>query len=119
MFTYLLFLLAVTFPGLGYALIHRRFLRREYSYRLFPLFIFVLAAILFIIEIAAFKAGWWGIYPHRTLGLTIGGVPVEELLFFVLIPQVSLLVWALSRRPGSGRRAKYFSGHHWRQWRNR
>jgi len=119
MCTYLLFMLVVSFPGLGYAIIHRRFLKREYSYRLFPVYIFVLAVLLFAVEIAAMHAGWWGIYVGKTFGVNLLGVPVEEFVFFLLIPQISLLVWALSRQPGSWKRAKYFAGHHLRQWRQR
>ena len=119
MYAYVLFLLLVSFPGIGYAVIHRQFLRREYSYRLFPAYIALMAVVLFAVEVAALQAGWWGIYPESTLGLPVFGVPIEEFMFFLLIPQISLLVWALSRQPGSWKRAKHFAGHHPRQWRQR
>jgi lycopene cyclase domain-containing protein len=119
MYTYLLFLLAVSFPAIGYAVIHRRYLRRDFGFRLFPAYIFWMALGFFAIEVLALKADWWGIYAGKTLGVALLGVPVEEFVFFLLIPQISLLVWALSRQPGSWKRAKYLSGHHLRQWRQR
>lgn len=123
MYTYLLFIVVVSFPALAYAVIHRRFLKREYKYTLFPVYIWLLAAVLFSVEVVAMQAGWWQVFPSKTFGINVLGVPLEEFVFFLFIPQITLLVWALSRQPGSAKRAWHYTGHHPRQfmkwWRSR
>lgn len=113
--TYTLFLLVVSFPALAYAILHRRMLKRDFGYRLFPAFIVCQAGVFFILETLVLRAGWWGIFPEKTFGITLLGVPIEELVFFLLIPQVSLLVWALSRQTGSWARVKHLAGYHLRR----
>ncbi|MBI1377589.1 MAG: lycopene cyclase domain-containing protein [Frankiales bacterium] len=39
----------------------------------------------------AVSAGHWSFDPARTTGVTVGDVPLEELLFFVVVPVASLL----------------------------
>ena len=55
-------------------------------------------------DVLAIRAGHWSYDPRQTTGLRIGNVPIEELLFFVVIPTCSILafeaVLAVRRRRG-------------------
>jgi lycopene cyclase domain-containing protein len=42
-------------------------------------------------DVLAIRAGHWAYDPRQTTGLHVGDVPVEELLFFVVIPTCSIL----------------------------
>jgi lycopene cyclase domain-containing protein len=42
-------------------------------------------------DVLAIRAGHWAYDPRQTTGLHIGNVPVEELLFFLVIPVCSVL----------------------------
>ena len=42
-------------------------------------------------DVLAIRAGHWAYDPGQTTGLRVGVVPVEELLFFVVIPTCSVL----------------------------
>jgi lycopene cyclase domain-containing protein len=43
-------------------------------------------------DIVAIRAGWWHYDPARTVGATLPGrLPLEELLFFVVIPTCAVL----------------------------
>jgi len=43
-------------------------------------------------DIAAFRAGHWRLDPAQTTGVVLpGGLPLDELLFFVVIPVCSVL----------------------------
>ena len=48
---------------------------------------------LFVIwDVWAIATGHWSIDPDRTVGIEIGGIiPVEELIFFVVVPLASIL----------------------------
>ena len=48
---------------------------------------------LFVIwDVWAIMTGHWSIDPERTVGLTMGGViPIEELIFFIVVPLASIL----------------------------
>src|SRR5437764_7951977 len=47
----------------------------------------LLTAICFLLWDAAFmRWGVWGFNPQYVMGITIGGLPVEEVLFFICIP---------------------------------
>ena len=39
----------------------------------------------------AIRAGHWGYDPRQTSGIALGNVPLEELLFFVVVPTCSIL----------------------------
>lgn len=39
----------------------------------------------------AIRAGHWGYDPRQTVGIQIGNVPVEELVFFLVVPVCSIL----------------------------
>lgn len=52
---------------------------------------------------AAFRRGWWRLDPAQTTGLRLpGGLPLEEALFFAVIPTCAVLTLEAvrSRRPG-------------------
>jgi lycopene cyclase domain-containing protein len=42
-------------------------------------------------DVLAIRAGHWAYDPRQTTGLRIGNLPIEELLFFVVIPVCSVL----------------------------
>ncbi len=42
-------------------------------------------------DVLAIRAGHWSYDPRQTTGLHLGNVPIEELLFFVVIPTCSIL----------------------------
>jgi lycopene cyclase domain-containing protein len=42
-------------------------------------------------DVLAIRAGHWTYDPRQTTGLHVGNIPVEELLFFVVIPVCSVL----------------------------
>lgn len=49
-------------------------------------------AVVFVLADAlAVQAGWWRFNEHQLLGPQIGGLPVEELMFFLVVPVCSVL----------------------------
>jgi lycopene cyclase domain-containing protein len=61
-------------------------------------------------DLAAVAAGHWSFDAAQTVGLRLpGGLPVEELLFFVVVPTCTILgfeaVRAVLRRPAGDERA--------------
>jgi len=55
-------------------------------------------------DVLAIRAGHWAYDPRQTTGLRIGNVPIEELLFFLVIPTCSILAFE-AVRVVQGRRA--------------
>ncbi len=53
-------------------------------------------------DLYAIAAGHWSFDPRRTIGVVLpGGIPLEEVLFFVVIPTCGLLAFeAVRRRTG-------------------
>jgi lycopene cyclase domain-containing protein len=50
-------------------------------------------------DLYAVAAGHWSFDPAQTVGLVLpGGVPVEELLFFVVVPTCAVLAFEAVRR---------------------
>lgn len=50
-------------------------------------------------DMYAIRAGHWSFDPDRIVGLVLpGGLPVEEVLFFVVIPTCALLAFEAVRR---------------------
>lgn len=48
--------------------------------------------VLFVIwDVFAIRAGHWSYDPEQTTGIQAGNVPIEELLFFLVIPTCSIL----------------------------
>ena len=42
-------------------------------------------------DVLAIRAGHWGYDPRQTTGVRLGNVPLEELLFFLVVPTCSIL----------------------------
>lgn len=112
MFTYLAFLACISALALVYSAIHRRMLKRRFGYRLFPGYLLLVAVGFFIFEILAIRLGWWSINSDKTVGITVFGVPIEEALFYIVIPQICLFVWALLRIDHPMQNIKRMSAHH-------
>jgi lycopene cyclase domain-containing protein len=56
-------------------------------------------AVFLAWDLYAVAAGHWAFDPEQTVGLTLpGGVPVEELLFFLVIPTCAVLAFEAVRR---------------------
>ncbi|GGK12437.1 lycopene cyclase [Pilimelia terevasa] len=55
-------------------------------------------------DLVALARGHWSFAPGRTVGLTVAGLPVEELLFFVVVPVCALLTYEALGLPRRGSR---------------
>ena len=56
-------------------------------------------AVFYLWDVYAIAADHWTFDPAQTVGLVLpGGVPVEELLFFVVVPTCSVLAFETVRR---------------------
>jgi lycopene cyclase domain-containing protein len=56
-------------------------------------------AVFYLWDVYAIAADHWSFDPAQTVGLVLpGGVPVEELLFFVVIPTCAVLAFEAVRR---------------------
>lgn len=54
----------------------------------------LIVAVPFIVwDIVVTAAGHWSFSDVYTIGWRIAGLPLEELLFFVVVPLTSVLVW--------------------------
>ena len=42
-------------------------------------------------DVLAIRAGHWAYDPRQTTGVRVGNVPIEELLFFLVIPTCAIL----------------------------
>jgi len=59
----------------------------------------IIVAIPFLIwDIIFTKNGIWGFNESYTIGFTAFGLPIEEILFFILIPFASLIFWEISKK---------------------
>ena len=59
------------------------------------------AAVLVVFvpwDVAAVRAGHWSFDPRQVLGVRVGGLPLEELLFFCVVPLCSVLTLETARR---------------------
>ncbi len=55
--------------------------------------------VFMVWDLYAVAAGHWDFDPAQTLGLVLpGGVPIEELLFFVVVPTCAVLAFEAVRR---------------------
>ena len=58
-----------------------------------------LLAVFLVWDLYAIDRGHWDFDPAQTLGVTLpGGVPLEELLFFLVIPVCAVLAMEAVRR---------------------
>ena len=56
-------------------------------------------AVFYLWDVYAIAAEHWSFDPAQTVGLVLpGGVPVEELLFFVVVPTCAVLAFEAVRR---------------------
>ena len=56
-------------------------------------------AVFYLWDVSAIAADHWTFDPAQTVGLVLpGGVPVEELLFFVVVPTCAVLAFEAVRR---------------------
>jgi lycopene cyclase domain-containing protein len=56
-------------------------------------------AVFYLWDVYAIAADHWSFDPAQTLGLVLpGGVPVEELLFFLVVPTCAVLAFEAVRR---------------------
>lgn len=56
-------------------------------------------AVFYLWDVYAIAADHWTFDPAQTVGLVLpGGVPVEELLFFVVVPTCAVLAFEAVRR---------------------
>ena len=56
-------------------------------------------AVCYLWDVYAIAADHWTFDPAQTVGLVLpGGVPVEELLFFVVVPTCAVLAFEAVRR---------------------
>ena len=56
-------------------------------------------AVFYLWDLYAIAAEHWSFDPAQTVGLVLpGGVPVEELLFFVVVPTCAVLAFEAVRR---------------------
>lgn len=47
--------------------------------------------VFFIWDLIAISSGHWTFHPERTTGIAFGIVPLEEVVFFIVIPIASIL----------------------------
>jgi lycopene cyclase domain-containing protein len=118
MFNYLAFIFIVSFPVITYSTIHRKMLKNRLSYRLFPVYLMILAIGFFVFEIVAISNNWWNFNESNILGIKLFGVPIEELLFFILIPQICLFLWSLIRVDNALQNFRDMSMHHIRNFKD-
>jgi len=69
---------------------HLRLLRQGRRLALSILPVFIVFALW---DMAATRAGHWQFDPEQTLPVRVGGLPLEELGFFVVIPLAGLLTY--------------------------
>ena len=48
-------------------------------------------AVFTLWDVLAIRAGHWGYDPRQTTGIRFGNVPLEEMLFFLVVPTCSIL----------------------------
>jgi lycopene cyclase domain-containing protein len=63
---------------------------RQWKY-LFPA-IFVVAAVYIFFDVLLTKAGVWGFNPHYHSNILLFNLPIEEWLFFIVIPYASIFL---------------------------
>ena len=100
-YSYVLIFVAICAVGVNFAF------KLQFSKKL-KLFLFTDALILVIYLIWDFWAvskGSWFFDPNQILGIMLfGKLPIEEVLFFIIVPMMSILVYlALTKLTGWGK----------------
>ncbi len=90
-YTYLLLMLATLLPFLwkyrDTNLPLHRYLRQAFAATL-------IVAVPFVLwDVLVTAAGHWRFSPDYTMGVHIVNLPVEEVLFFLVVPLAAILVW--------------------------
>ncbi|WP_027346637.1 lycopene cyclase domain-containing protein [Hamadaea tsunoensis] len=49
------------------------------------------AAVFLVWDLFAVHSGWWTFDAARILGVRVAGLPIEEVLFFVVVPVCAIL----------------------------
>lgn len=95
--TYLFLLAACLVATLPLELLLRADVYRRWRRTL--LAVVPVAALFVGWDLLAIHAGWWTFDDRYLVGLTLfGGMPVEELLFFLVVPVCALLTFETVRR---------------------
>jgi lycopene cyclase domain-containing protein len=66
--------------------------RRQLLLTLLPVFV-----VFTTWDVLAIRAGHWAYDPRQTTGVHVGNVPLEELLFFLVIPTCAILAYEAVR----------------------
>lgn len=110
-FEYIFLLFGVSAFPLFFAIVHKKMLASE-GFKLWGKWLF-LAAIPFVLwDIWATKVGHWSFNERYLLGIKFFNIPIEELLFFVLIPQNCLLIWVAINKYDSWKQFREDIGKH-------
>ena len=89
-FTYLAVLVGCLLASLWLEPVLRVGVLRQW--RRLSLTVLPVAAVFLLWDLAAVAAGHWSFDQHRVVGLWLpGGVPVEEALFFLVVPVCAVL----------------------------
>jgi lycopene cyclase domain-containing protein len=94
---YLLVLFASSVIPFIYIISHQKFLRKYHLF-IFQPGIFIAAIPFILFDMIAVQRGYWEFNPKFITGIHIGNLPIEEYLFFILIPQSCLLIWVALKR---------------------
>lgn len=94
--TYLLVLLACLLGTLPLELVLHVGVYRQVRRLLLTLL--PVAAVFVTWDVLAVRARQWGFDPSQVVGVRVGNLPLEELLFFVVVPLCSVLALEAVRR---------------------
>ena len=91
---YYLIILALCYAGPALVVfLHKKFLHNKNIRYLYPSV--VISAVPFIIwDMFATWRGHWSFNPRYVVGINVGNLPIEEYLFFLVVPQSCILLWA-------------------------
>lgn len=92
-------LLCFAFPFI-FSILHRKFIAKYHLQILQPS-IFIAAIPFILFDIIAVERGYWKFNAKFITGIHIVNLPIEEYLFFLLIPQSALLIWIALKRYSS------------------
>ena len=90
-YTYLLLMLATFLPFLWKYRDENLPLQRNLRHAFTATLIVAPPFVLWDVLVTA--AGHWRFSPEYTMGIDIFNLPIEEVLFFLVVPLVSILVW--------------------------
>lgn len=112
-FEYLGVLLACYSFPLVFSIIHRRILRKE-GVGLVNRTVWLAGLPFLVWDMWAVNTGRWSFNEEVITGIKIWNLPIEEVLFFALIPQSCLLLWAGMKKYKTFREVKAdIQKHEW------